>query len=430
MRSTTLALFPILFLITSTLSIQAQHTFSIVAVDSATNFVGVAGATCLDSTTLLPHGAQIIGGVIPGMGAMNAQASVCVPINHNLENGLIQIAMGFNSQQTLDVLLANDMCSPDTANRQYGIATFDSLGVPNIAAFTGAGAMVYRNHKVGFEYSVQGNILTGSVVLDSMEAYYLNATGTLADRLMAALQGAKRPGADRRCFEPDSVAGVSSHSAFIRVAAPGDISPNYTVDLYVVNQPDAYDPIDGLQIMYDVWKTGDCTNTKAIFTTSADTVDLFQQIQITDASTKTVYRRWDMGNTTIHTDNRVDFIHWYSTEGVFVIELIAKTLNCSDTTTKTITVIQGWTGGNDLHKPQRYVKTYPNPFTDRVTFQFKAPAQHATLKLYDIFGRELYRFEDIGSSLLIERDGLANGIYFWQLSSKGRILTHGKIAAN
>jgi len=65
--------------------LYAQHTFSIVAVDTITNEVGSAGATCLDSDNCTGCNAIIISGLAPGRGAVNAQAQVCFPnINLNM----------------------------------------------------------------------------------------------------------------------------------------------------------------------------------------------------------------------------------------------------------------------------------------------------------------------------------------------------------
>ena len=55
--------------------LQAQDTFSIVAVDSITGEIGSAGASCVGSSTNYPHGAAILSDVIPGIGAIHTQAS-------------------------------------------------------------------------------------------------------------------------------------------------------------------------------------------------------------------------------------------------------------------------------------------------------------------------------------------------------------------
>ena len=75
--------------------------------------------------------------------------------------------------------------------------------------------------------------MLGAQILDSMEARFLNASGCLSDRPMAALQSAKVPGADSRCLSN----GTSAMFAFIKVAKPGDDDANPTLRLFV-----SYDP--------------------------------------------------------------------------------------------------------------------------------------------------------------------------------------------
>jgi hypothetical protein len=68
---------------------------------------------------------------------------------------------------------------------------------------------------------------------------------------MAALQGANVPGADSRCLNE----GVSSLSAFIRMANPTDVAGNFFLDLNVPQTPYGVEPIDSLQVLYNEWKT-------------------------------------------------------------------------------------------------------------------------------------------------------------------------------
>jgi len=93
-----------------------------------------------------------------------------------------------------------------------------------------------------------------------MEMRFLNTPGNLACKLMAALQGAKVPGADTRCLTK----GISSLSAFIRVAKPIDTAGALYLDLNVPGVPVAtpgnyIDPIDSLQTLFDAW--GGCAIT-------------------------------------------------------------------------------------------------------------------------------------------------------------------------
>ncbi len=234
------------------LQVHAQHTFSIVAVDPITGEVGSAGATCLNNANCGGcGGARIISQLTPGKGAINAQASVCIP-NSNALAGNNSIAAGMSASQVLSDLLANDNCGAgDTSNRQYGIITLDSNNVPEVSAFTGSNALSFAGHRTGTTYAIQGNILIGPHVLDSMEARYLATAGQpLCDRLMAALQGANIPGADSRCLSQ----GVSSLSAYIKVAKPTD-GVFIWLNLSLAQVPAGVEPIDSLNNVFDDWKT-------------------------------------------------------------------------------------------------------------------------------------------------------------------------------
>ncbi|HOI32111.1 MAG TPA: hypothetical protein PLC47_05045, partial [Bacteroidales bacterium] len=55
------------------LNVNAQDTFSIVAVDTITGEVGSAGASCLDNSAIT-GGAVIISDIIPGRGAIHTHS--------------------------------------------------------------------------------------------------------------------------------------------------------------------------------------------------------------------------------------------------------------------------------------------------------------------------------------------------------------------
>ncbi|UTW61653.1 DUF1028 domain-containing protein [bacterium SCSIO 12741] len=226
--------------------LQAQHTFSIVAVDSVTREIGSAGATCGDSI-IWPgtKGALVISDVIPGVGAIHTQA---LYIPSNQANARNRMNLGDSPQEIIDWLGQND-AGGDSSVRQYGIVDYNA-GSPRSAAFTGAGCMDYKNHITGPGYSIQGNILLDQSVLDSMEARFLRSDGCLAEKLMAAMQGAKVIGADTRCA-PE---GTSSLSAFLRMAKPNDAANNLFIDINVAGTPDSVEPIDVLQSKFDAWK--------------------------------------------------------------------------------------------------------------------------------------------------------------------------------
>lgn len=243
-------LYSFLAIVLSCLNTMAQDTFSIVAIDTITGEIGSAGASCLDNNSFPGSGgAIIISDILPGKGAIHTQ-SYWLAINQT--NARLKMEEGLAPADVLLWLRQNDPEGQFGAlKRQYGIVDLDAQGHPRSAAFTGSSCLNYKNHKTGTNYAIQGNILLGAQILDSMEAHFLAATGTLADRLMYALQGANVPGADSRCLNN----GTSSLSAFLRVAKPDDSKDDLYLDLNVPSLPTGMEPIDSLQRLYDKWKT-------------------------------------------------------------------------------------------------------------------------------------------------------------------------------
>lgn len=229
---------------------NAQDTFSIVAVDSLTGEVGSAGASCISADNLELYfpfdDPDFLGDLLPGLGAINSQASY---LAGNQDNAYQQLANGSTPQQVVDWLAANDVQN-NAAVRQYGVAALIN-GQPMAAGFTGSNCFDYKNHVTGPNYSIQGNILLGQGILDSMEARFLAAEAEgkcLSERIMAAMQGAKVPGADTRCLSN----GTSSMFAFIKVAKPGDDPGNPMLRLFVSYNPLGIEPIDSLQALFDL----------------------------------------------------------------------------------------------------------------------------------------------------------------------------------
>lgn len=229
----------------------SQDTFSIVAVDPETGEVGSAGASCVDNIAGL-GGIQLLNKIIPGKGGVNAQAYVCINPHINLDNAIDQMNVGLSPEEIISWLEQNDACFSQNFNpayRQYGIVDLDEMGNPRVAAFTGTLTDDYKGHITGPNYAIQGNILLGPQVLEQMEAGFLNTTGTLAEKLMGAMQGANIPGADSRCL----ARGTSSTSAFLRVVKADDNINSPFLELNVLEMPFGEEPIDSLQSLFDSW---------------------------------------------------------------------------------------------------------------------------------------------------------------------------------
>ena len=217
---------------------KAQDTFSICAVDPVTGEVGSAGASCVNDCTILTD-------VHPGYGVVHTQAS-WLSANQNYARSLMNL--GLPPQAIIDSLVLHD-AQNNPSVRQYGIV--DLVNGGRVAAYTGVNCLNYKNHITGPTYSIQGNILLGQSILDSMESRFLNTAGTLAQKLMAALQGAKVIGADTRCASWNT----SSKSAFLRVARPGDTTGVLTLNIQVLSTPFGREPIDSLQALFNNWIT-------------------------------------------------------------------------------------------------------------------------------------------------------------------------------
>jgi uncharacterized Ntn-hydrolase superfamily protein len=234
------------FFILSVCNLYSQHTFSIVAVDTLTGEIGSSGATCGDSI-IWPGtpGAYIISDILPGVGAIHTQSFW---LASNQVNARVQMQQGSTPNQIISWLVAHD-AQNNPQSRQYGVVDYHN-GSSRSAAFTGTSCYDYKNHILGPNYAIQGNILLGQQILDSMEYYFLNTNGCLPEKLMAAMNGAKVVGADTRCM----VEGTSSLSAFLRMALPTDSYNNLFLDINVAGTAPNVEPIDVLETKYNQWK--------------------------------------------------------------------------------------------------------------------------------------------------------------------------------
>ncbi len=240
-----------LFLTSLALNSYCQDTFSIVAADSLTREVGSAGASCVDLFQTSFTDDSFLGDLLPDTGAINSQASY-IPANQT--NARTRMRAGDTPAQIVSWLMANDVGS-NSSVRQYGVVGFSGSNV-SAMGFTGTNCMNYKNHVSGsingIYYCIQGNILLGQMVLDSMESKFRNATGDLACRLMAAMQGAKMIGADTRC----NTNNTSSLFAFLKVAQPIDAygAPSFLISMRTHNG-DSIEPIDSLQTIFNLQKS-------------------------------------------------------------------------------------------------------------------------------------------------------------------------------
>ena len=175
------------FFVTITLSQNISEnrpisTYSIVALDAETGELGVAVQSHWFSVGFL------VPWVKAGVGAVATQSFVKVDYG---PDGLELMENGMSAKDALKSLIDQDEAE---AVRQ--VAMIDIKG--NVAAHTGERCIVFANHVVGKNYSVQANMMENSTVPKAMAVAFENSSGDLADRMMAALEAAEKEGGDIR----------------------------------------------------------------------------------------------------------------------------------------------------------------------------------------------------------------------------------------
>lgn len=77
--------------------------------------------------------------------------------------------------------------------------------------------------------------------------------------------------------------------------------------------------------------------------------------------------------------------------------------------------------------PASAVSVHPNPISSQAIFSFKEPVYEALLKIYDLFGREIRRVEFSGKQIILQREDLVSGLYFYQITSGSKSVAKGRV---
>jgi uncharacterized Ntn-hydrolase superfamily protein len=205
-------------------------TFSIIAFDPATNELGVA----------VQSRAFGAGGSVPwaeaGVGAVATQAA------SNRTYGPKAMALlkqGLTPEEVIKKITDDD---PGRDTRQ--VAVIDAKG--RMAAYTGKHVIDrnfdetdhvhfggYAGSIAGKNYSVQGNTLASEQVLKAMAAGYENSKGTMAERLMDALDGGQSKGGDTRGMQ---AAGI----LVVKPITDANTTTDRTMDIRVDDSPNPF----------------------------------------------------------------------------------------------------------------------------------------------------------------------------------------------
>ena len=167
-------------------------TFSIIARDPATGELGMG----VQSKAFAA-----------GNRAVHAKGGVAVIAHQASANpmygamGIELLERGYTPEEALAMMVASD---EGRNNRQVSILDMEGRS----AAWTGTGANDWKGHKCGVNYCAQGNILTGPEVVDALARSFESSSGTLAERLMDALDAAQAAGGDARGMQSGAIVVV------------------------------------------------------------------------------------------------------------------------------------------------------------------------------------------------------------------------------
>ena len=149
--------------------------------------------------------------------------------------GLDIMAAGVDAPTALRVLMEMD---PESDRRQVGFIDADG----RVAVHTGSRCMRHAAHVVGESWAVLGNLLANDGVVPEMATAFEQAEGTLAERMVTALEAAERAGGDVR----------GCQSAAIKIApGPSDLAGGDEPGIEILIA-DHVDPVGELRRLIEV----------------------------------------------------------------------------------------------------------------------------------------------------------------------------------
>lgn len=251
----------------------AFATWSVIAVDQQTREVAIASATCVPQAAFAGFPAKglmdVQAIVVPGKGVAAAQAGVD-RTRRNQQLIFDEIVKGTDPARILDMLEQD----PNIEMRQFAIVDLQG----RMSGFSGRKNMpvsLSRQQHVagtGIAVSIQGNILASEAVVTAAMAAFAGTAGTLADRVMAAMEAADARGGDKRCTcetkpLPAATAGCESKTSHVAYLLRADASDQtgaafndgqYAMYVAVTNDDilpmENANPVKTLRLRYEAWK--------------------------------------------------------------------------------------------------------------------------------------------------------------------------------
>ena len=200
-------------------------TYSIVARDTETGEVGVA-----TQSQALAVGSSVPF-ALPGFGVIATQ-SMTEPMYGQV--GLDLLRGGFTAAESLTALSSVD---PQPERRQVAILDVDG----DLAVYTGSDCVEAAGHLQGENCVALANMVASPEVWISMVERFENTGGSLAARLLAALQAAEEAGGDIRGRRSAAV-------VVVRATTTGRPWRDTVVDLRVDDSPHPVEELDHLLV--------------------------------------------------------------------------------------------------------------------------------------------------------------------------------------
>lgn len=166
-----------------------------------------------------------VGAVVPfakaGIGAVATQSYANTSYG---PRALQLMEEGKTAEEALEIITKDD---PEKELRQVGL--LDSMGNP--ATFTGEGCYDWAGGMVGTHFAAQGNILVDETTVEAMGQTFISTDGTLAERLLAALNAGQAAGGDSRGQQSAALLVVKEAGGY------GGFNDRY-IDLRVDDHPE------------------------------------------------------------------------------------------------------------------------------------------------------------------------------------------------
>ncbi len=257
---------------------SAFATWSLLALDTRTGQVIIASATCVPQSRFPPRPSRdlmdIQAVIVPGVAVAACQAAVD---NSGQNQQLVfdELKKGTPPAEIIEKLREFEKAKgPEDdrmERRQFGIIDMQGRRAGHSGSGNGNASLdVSGNVGDYIFYQFQGNSLLSDDVMLNAEVAFTKTKGTLADRVMAAMEGADEKGGDGRCtceeapYPMAPCEGKTSHVAYILISDTGDPEGEgfnggtYFAYISATDQNiqpwENANPVKTLRMRYDIWK--------------------------------------------------------------------------------------------------------------------------------------------------------------------------------